>query len=152
MTEVALCPRCDGKLRDERDWYGEYRYCFCGYHAYPVSTGAPIDPAVEVAAQGRGRGRTDVPGRAQIDLAMVVAHLLKRSGSLHFRTITEALLKQGLLPDLKAPSQAVHYLLSSRQEFKRKGRNRAERGFWELSSLGEKLAGGNYAEGIEVRE
>ncbi|HWO74169.1 MAG TPA: hypothetical protein VNN21_11505 [Dehalococcoidia bacterium] len=67
MALPRVCPRCNGSMIIERDWYGSYSTCLCcGFVKEAVSSPA-IDLMLE-DEEGHGRQRRRQPSHGKLRL------------------------------------------------------------------------------------
>jgi hypothetical protein len=68
--QVALpriCPRCNGSMIVERDWYGSYSTCICCGHVQEAVSSPAIDLLLE-DEEGHGRQRRRQPSHGKLRL------------------------------------------------------------------------------------
>lgn len=66
-TLPRICPRCNGSMIVERDWYGSYSTCICCGFVREAVSSPPIDLILENEA-GSGRQRRRQPSHGKLRL------------------------------------------------------------------------------------
>lgn len=62
-----VCPRCNGSMIMERDWYGAYSTCICCGHVQEAVSSPAIDLMLE-DEEGNGRQRRRQPSHGKLRL------------------------------------------------------------------------------------
>lgn len=65
-AQPRACPRCQGSMLFEEDWYGAYSTCLaCGY-VYEVGAAAALELQAEMNGDGRQRRRQPSHGKLRL--------------------------------------------------------------------------------------
>jgi len=67
VTLPRVCPRCNGSMIVERDWYGAYSTCICCGHVHEAVSSPAIDLMLE-DEEGHTRQRRRQPSHGKLRL------------------------------------------------------------------------------------